>query len=57
MKVLHLIKTSVGATWALNQTTELVRNGIDVHVAFPDGGPRVQQYEEAGWRVLGSPKQ
>jgi glycosyltransferase involved in cell wall biosynthesis len=47
MRVLHLLKTSVGAGWALRQTRELVRLGVDVHVALPPG-PLVQQYETAG---------
>jgi glycosyltransferase involved in cell wall biosynthesis len=47
MKVLHLVKTSVGGTWALLQAAELVRRGLDVHVALPPG-PLVRKYEEAG---------
>lgn len=48
MKVLHLLKTSVGARWALRQIRELVKLGVDVHVALPPGGPRVPDYESAG---------
>lgn len=51
MRILQLVKTSVGAAWALKQVAELVQNGIEVHVAVPGGGPRVQQYEEAGCQV------
>lgn len=47
MKVLHLVKTSVGATWALRQMRELVKLGVDVHVALPPG-PLVPAYEAAG---------
>jgi glycosyltransferase involved in cell wall biosynthesis len=47
MKVLHLLKTSTGATWALRQLRELVKLGIDVHVALPDG-PLVKSYQEFG---------
>ena len=48
MKVLQLIKTSVGATWATRQIRELVRLGIDVHVTLPPGGPMVGKYSEIG---------
>jgi glycosyltransferase involved in cell wall biosynthesis len=50
MRVLHLVKTSVGATWALRQMRELVRLGTEVHVAIPPG-PLVEQYERAGIQV------
>lgn len=50
MKVLHLVKTAVGATWALRQMRELVRLGVEVHVAVPPG-PLVQQYETAGVQI------
>jgi glycosyltransferase involved in cell wall biosynthesis len=47
MKVLHLLKTSTGATWALRQLRELVKLGIDVHVALPSG-PLVTEYQGVG---------
>jgi len=47
MRVLHLLKTAHGATWALRQTTELVKLGYEVHVALPDG-PMVERYQAAG---------
>jgi glycosyltransferase involved in cell wall biosynthesis len=47
MKVLHLIKTSVGATWALRQMQALVKLGVEVHVALPPG-PLVPAYQAAG---------
>ena len=48
MKALHLVKTSVGATWALRQMRELVGLGIEVHVALPPDGPLISAYESAG---------
>lgn len=48
MKCLHLLKTSVGASWALRQIRELVACGVDIHVALPDGGPLVGRYSEVG---------
>jgi len=51
MKVLHLLKTSVGATWALRQITELINIGVEVIVAFPDG-PLVGKYRDAGAKIV-----
>ena len=48
MRVLHLIKTPVGAGWALRQIRELVQLGITVHVALPDDGPMRGRYNEVG---------
>ena len=48
MRVLHLIKTSVGAGWALRQVRELVKLGVDIHVALPGGGPMVGEYYNIG---------
>ncbi len=48
--VLHLVKTAVGATWAYRQMRELVRLGLEVHVATPDG-PLVERYRQAGVHV------
>lgn len=50
MRVLHLLKTAVGASWALRQTAELVKLGVEVHLALPDG-PMVEKYIEAGVKV------
>lgn len=50
MRVLHLLKTSVGASWALRQTTELVTLGVEVHLALP-AGPMVEKYVNAGVNV------
>lgn len=47
MKVLHLIKTSIGASWAVRQTRELVRLGIEVHVLMPQG-PMTENYRTDG---------
>lgn len=43
MRVLHLIKTGIGATWAFRQIRELKKLGIDVHVVMPPG-PMVEAY-------------
>ena len=38
LRVLCLAKTSVGAPWAVRQTRDLVRLGVEVHIALPFGG-------------------
>ncbi len=50
MRVLHLLKTGVGARWALLQVQELVRLGLEVHVALPSG-PMVERFAAAGTTV------
>lgn len=47
LRVLHLLKTSIGGTWALLQVRELVALGTSVHVALPDG-PMVKRFIHAG---------
>lgn len=47
LRVLHLIKTAVGATWAVHQVRELVRLGVEVHVALPPG-PTASRLTEVG---------
>ena len=51
IKALHLVKTSIGATWALRQVRELVKLGVEVDVAVPSDGPLVPQYRAAGATV------
>ncbi len=48
MRVLHLVKTAVGATWAWRQMRELVKLGEEVHVAVPPDGPLISRYKGAG---------
>lgn len=48
MRVLHLLKTSDGATWALRQMRELVNLGVEVHALMPAGGRLLGQYRDAG---------
>lgn len=48
MRVMHLVKTTRGAAWAVKQVRELVSLGIDVHVVVPDDGPRRSEYERVG---------
>lgn len=48
MRVLHLIKTSIGAGWALRQIHQLIKLGVEVHVILPEGGPLVGRYAAVG---------
>lgn len=51
MRVLHLVKTSDAAKWALLQMRELARLGVEVHAALPPGGKLLPRYREAGVAV------
>lgn len=44
MRVLHVVKTADGAWWAANQAAELVRRGVEVHVALPKANGRALPY-------------
>lgn len=48
MRVLQLVKTSHGASWALRQMRQLVTLGVDVHAFMPIDGPLVEHYRSAG---------
>jgi len=50
MRALHLVKTAIGARWALLQMRELIRLGVQVHVAMPSG-PLIDAYRAAGVTV------
>ena len=50
MRALHLIKIGFGATWVERQISALVRQGVEIHVAVPDG-PMVPRYRAAGATV------
>ncbi|MDO8266611.1 MAG: glycosyltransferase family 4 protein [Moraxellaceae bacterium] len=45
---LHLIKTTVGASWALRQIKELIFFGCAVHVVLPDDSGLADDYRNAG---------
>jgi glycosyltransferase involved in cell wall biosynthesis len=51
MKVLQLVKTSVGATWAWEQMCELRKAGTRVSVILPGEGPMVERYRDSGIEV------
>ncbi len=51
MRILHLLKTSVGGQWALRQMGELVKLGVEVHAVLPPDGPLIPEYEAAGITV------
>ena len=51
MKALHLLKTSVGARWALLQLRELTRLGVECHVVLPERVGLAQKYAKAGVAV------
>jgi glycosyltransferase involved in cell wall biosynthesis len=49
MRVLHVVKTADGADWAAEQAAELVKLGVEVHVALPRAqGRTVQKWVDGG---------
>jgi glycosyltransferase involved in cell wall biosynthesis len=50
MRVLHVCKTSNASFWAVRQVAELLRNGVDVHVALPSPSGEAL----AAWRRTGA---
>jgi len=50
MKILHLIKTADGASWAVRQIRELILLGHDISVLMPEGS-RNKEYEAVGATV------
>ncbi len=49
MRVLHLVKTAEGATWAALQCQVLTETGIEVHVALPSlEGRAVKEWQRSG---------
>jgi len=49
MRVLQVVKTSEGAQWAARQVRELMRQGIEVHVALPSAsGAALPAWQESG---------
>ena len=53
MKVLHIVKTAVGANWAYEQVRALCSLGIEVVVALPsDTEGLAPKYRQAGATVV-----
>lgn len=49
MRVLHVVKTADGAGWAAEQAAELVKLGVEVHVAIPSAqGRTVGKWTDGG---------
>ena len=49
MRALHVSKTSEGAYWAVRQVAELIRNGVEVHVALPSAsGGAIPAWQATG---------
>jgi glycosyltransferase involved in cell wall biosynthesis len=52
MRVLHVVKTSDGAMWAAREAAELVRAGVDVHVAVPSlRGAAMEEWRRSGAKL------
>jgi glycosyltransferase involved in cell wall biosynthesis len=52
MRILQIVKTVDGAQWAVDQVTELVRHGVDVHVALPRlEGRFIEDWRRSGAQI------
>ena len=47
MRIAHLVKTSVGATWALEQMKCQKKQGLDVVAVLPGDGPLLDAYRQS----------
>ena len=53
MKVLQIVKTSDGATWAYNQARELLNHGVEIVTILPNKTGRIaQKYVDSGLKVI-----
>jgi glycosyltransferase involved in cell wall biosynthesis len=52
IRALHLCKTSDASLWAIRQVAELIRNGVDAHVALPfPSGDALTAWLQTGARL------
>lgn len=51
MKILHLIKTTCGASWALKQVEQLINLGCEIHVILPNNNDLAPKYSDLGAKV------
>lgn len=51
MKIIHLIKTTQGAYWALKQVEQLIKLGCEIHVVLPDSNGLAKSYLEKGAKI------
>lgn len=53
MKILQVVKTNRGATWALNQAAHLKKLGVEIITVLPDGNSgNAAKYKELGMKVI-----
>lgn len=53
MKILQIVKTSEGATWAYNQAVELKRKGIEIVTIIPDkDGKIAKRYIDNNMKII-----
>lgn len=53
MRILHVVKTNIGAKWAFEQSKWLHENGIDIITVLPEiKGGMADKYEEAGMKII-----
>lgn len=53
MRVLHIVKTNLGAKWAFDQAKWLFDNGVDIITVLPEvNGGMSEKYKEAGMKII-----
>lgn len=53
MKILHIVKTNIGAKWAFDQAKWLHNNGIDIITVLPEiTGGMAEKYKENGMEII-----
>lgn len=51
MKIIHLIKTTEGASWALKEVDQLIQLGCEIHIILPNDKGLAEKYLEKGAKI------
>src|SRR5690606_38550598 len=51
MRIVHLIKTTKGASWALKEVDQLIQLGCEIHVILPNANGLATKYSDLGAKV------
>lgn len=51
MKIIHLVKTTEGAFWALKEVEQLIQLGCEIHVILPNNKGLASKYSDLGAKI------
>lgn len=51
MKIIHLVKTTEGASWALKEIEQLIQLGCEIHVFLPNNKGLASKYSDLGAKI------